>query len=154
MAQSTTGVLMQPTGTSSKSKAFTVTAHVARVILGLIFLVFGLNHSFHFIPMPPPTGTAADFLYGLMKAPYMFPLISFIEVISGVLLLSGSLIPFALLLLFPVTLNIFFFHLVLAPANLGMAVFLMAAHIVLAVYYWPVYKPIFKTENAWRSKSS
>ncbi len=154
MAQSAAGVLKQTTGTSSKSKAFTITAHIARVILGLIFLVFGLNGFFHFIPMPPPTGTAAEFIYGLLKAPYFIPFMASIQVICGVLLLSGAFIPFALLLLFPIALNIFFFHLVLALANLGMAVFIMAALIVLAIYHWPVYKPIFKTGNAWKSRDS
>jgi len=154
MTHSTAGVLIQPSGTSSKSKAFTITAHIARVILGLIFLVFGLNGFLHFIPMPPPTGTAAEFIYGLVKAGYFLPFMASIQVICGILLLSGTLIPFALLLLFPIALNIFFFHMILAPAGLGMAVLIIAAHIVLAVYYWPVYKLIFQTENAWKSKSS
>lgn len=153
MAHTTAGVLTQSTGSYSKSKAFTIAAHIARVILGLIFLVFGLNGFLHFIPMPPPTGTAADFTYGLFKAGYFFPFMASIQVISGALLLSGSLVPFALLLLAPIVINIFFFHLMLAPANLGMAVFIIAALIVLAVYYWPVYKAIFKSENAWKSKS-
>ncbi len=152
MTQSTAGALTQPTATFSESKAFTITAHVTRVLLGLIFLVFGLNGFLHFIPMPPPTGTAGEFMFGLMKAPYMFPAISFIELFGGILLLSGSLVPLALLVLFPIILNIFFFHLVLSPANLGMAVFILAANILLAIYYWPVYKPIFKTENAWKGK--
>ena len=154
MTHPTAGVLIQPAGTSSKNKAFTITAHAARVILGLIFLVFGLNGFFQFIPMPPPTGAAAEFIGGLIKAPYLLPFMALIQVISGVLLLSGRLVPFALLLLFPITLNILFFHLALAPEGLGMAVFIMAAHILLAIYYWPVYKPIFQTGNAWKTKSS
>lgn len=153
MTNSTTGVLTQSTGTSSQSKAFTITAQIARVILGLIFLVFGLNGFFNFIPMPPPAGTAGEFMFGLSKAPYFFPFMSLIQIISGVLLLSGTLVPFALLLLFPIALNIFLFHLVLAPANLVMAVFIVAACVVLAVYYWPVYKPIFQTGNAWKSRN-
>ncbi|MEO6452853.1 MAG: DoxX family membrane protein [Ginsengibacter sp.] len=153
MAHSTSAVLTQSTATYSKSKAFTLAAHVARVILGLIFLVFGLNGFLHFIPMPPPTGTAAEFVYGLVKANYFLPFMAFIQVMCGILLLSGSLIPFALLLLFPITLNIFLFHVALEPTGLGMAALIMAANILLAVYYWPVYKPIFKMENAWRNKN-
>ncbi len=154
MTHSTSGVLTQPTVLYSKSKAFTITAHIARVILGLIFFVLGLNKFLQFIPVPPPTGTAGEFMFGLSKAPYMFPLIGFIEVVAGALLLSGRLVPFALLLLFPINLNIFLFHLALTPESIGMGIFMMAAHILLAVYYWPVYKPIFKNENAWRAKAS
>lgn len=152
MTHPTAGVLIQPARTSAKSKAFTITAHAARVLLGSIFLVFGLNGFLHFIPMPPPTGTAGEFIYELVKSPILLPFMSLIQVISGVLLLSGRLVPLALLLLFPITLNILFFHLALAPEGLGMAVLVMAANILLAVYYWPVYKPIFKTDNAWKSK--
>jgi putative oxidoreductase len=154
MTQSTSAVLTHSTGTFLKSKAFAITAHIARVILGLIFLVFGLNGLLHFIPMQAPTGTAAEFIYGLVKAGYFLPLMATIQVICGVLLLSGSVVPFALLLLFPIALNIFFFHLVLAPANLGMAVFIIAAILLLAVYYWPAYKSLFKIENAWKRKRS
>ena len=150
MTQATTRVFGHPTGTSSKSKAFTITAHIARVALGLIFLVFGLNKFLHFIPGQPPTGVAGEFVFGLFKAPYLFPLIAFIEVIGGAFLLAGSLIPFALLILFPININILLFHLTLAPEGTGMSVLLMAAHIFLAVHYWPAYKPMFKIENAWK----
>ena len=152
MIQSTAGVPIEPTAIISKSKAFTIAAHVTRVLLGLIFLVFGLNGFLHFIPMPPLTGKAGEFLFGLIKAPYIFPLISSMQIISGVLLLSGSLVPIALLLLFPIALNIFLFHLTLSPSGLGMAGFIIAAIILLVIYYWPVYKSIFKTENAWKIK--
>ncbi len=144
---------MEPSSIHSKSKAFTIMAHIARVILGLIFHIMGLNGFFHFIPMPPPTGTAGEFAYGLSKAPYLFPFMSFIQVICGVLFLSGTLIPFAMLLLFPIALNILFFHLALAPSGLGLAGLIMASIIVLAVYYWPIYEPIFKIGNAWKNKS-
>jgi hypothetical protein len=46
-----------------------------------------------------------------------------------------------------------FFHLAIAPTGLGMAIFVIAANIFLAIYYWPVYKPIFNIGNAWKSKS-
>ena len=151
MAQTTAGIRPESTITISKSKAFTITAHIVRVILGFIFLVFGLNGFLHFIPMPPLTGAAADFFGGLFKAQYFFPLMAFMQVVCGVLLLSGTLVPLALLMLFPIALNIFFFHLVLAPGNLPMAIFIIAAIILLAVYYWQVYKPIFRVVNAWKA---
>ncbi|MEO6638290.1 MAG: DoxX family membrane protein [Ginsengibacter sp.] len=151
MAHTIEGGLIQPSITYSKYKAFTITAHIARVLIGLIFLVFGLNGFLHFIPMPAQTGAAADFSMGLFKGQYFFPLMALTQVISGVLLLSGTLVPLALLLLSPIVVNIFFFHLALAPSGLGMAIFIVAAVILLTVYYWPVYKPIFSTNNAWKS---
>lgn len=153
MTYSTASVLTPPAVTFSNSKAFTITAHIARVILGLIFLVFGLNSFFHFIPMPPPTGAAGEFFNGLFKAQYILPLIAAIQVIGGVLLLTGTFVPFALLLLSPIALNIFFFHITLAPEGLGLAALVVIPIVLLAVYYWSVYKPIFKTQNAWKNKS-
>ena len=138
--------------TQSTSKAFLITTQVARVILGLIFLVFGLNGFLNFIPMPPATGIAREFSFGLSKAPYFFPFMSLIQVICGILLLSGLLVPFAVVLLFPITLNIFFFHLMLAPEGIGMAVLIMLAHVLLIIKYWPVYKPVFNLTNAWKAK--
>ena len=151
MAQVTSNLISEPSATFSRSKGFTIIAHIVRVILGLIFLVFGLNGFFHFITMAGPTGPAGDFVIGLVKSQYFLPLMAFFQVLCGVLLLSGWLVPLALLLLFPITLNILLFHLALAPEGSIMAVFIMASNILLAVYYWPVYKPIFKTGNAWKS---
>lgn len=151
MAHAIEGGIIQPSITYSKNKAFTIAAHIARVLLGLIFLVFGLNGFLHFIPTPPPTGAAADFSMGLFKGQYFFPLMAFVQVVSGAMLLAGTFVPLALLLLSPIVVNIFFFHLALDPSGLGMAIFIVAAIILLAVYYWPVYKPVFKTGNAWKS---
>lgn len=154
MAHSTAGILTQPVKAYSRNRAFTIATHIARVLLGLIFLVFGLNGFFHFLPMPPLTKTAGEFVSGLLKSPLLFPFMSFIQVVCGALLLSGTLVPFALLLLAPIILNIFLYHLALAPESLGMAFFILAAHILLAIYYWPAYKPIFQSNNAWRSSKS
>lgn len=138
--------------TFSKSKTFLVATQIARVVLGLIFLIFGLNGFLNFIPMPPPTGIAGQFAFGLSKAPYFFPFLALIQVVVGFLLLSGLLVPFAIVLLFPISLNIFFFHLMLEPAGLGMALFIMVAHVLLIIKYWHVYRPIFNIPNAWKAR--
>lgn len=150
MTQFTPGVTTHPEVTNVRSRGFTITAHILRVILGLMFLVFGLNGFFHFIPMPPPTGVAGEFVMGLVKSGYFLPFMAFFQVLCGVLLLSGTLVPLALVILFPISLNILFFHLALEPSGLGMAIFIIAANLLLAYYYWPVYKPIFTTSNAWK----
>src|SRR5262245_14008901 len=90
----------------------------ARVVLGLIFTVFGLNGFLHFLPQPPSTPAAMAFGGALAATGYMFPLIKGTEVLAGVLLLSGRYVPLALTLLAPVVVNIVAFHLFLAPAGL------------------------------------
>lgn len=106
----------------------------ARVILGLVFLVFGLNGFFNFIPPPSgPVPEGAMALGGaLMKSGYLFQLIKGTEVVVGALLLSNLFVPLALALIAPVIVNIAAFHLFLAPEGLALAIGLVALEIYLA----------------------
>ena len=93
-----------------------------RYLLGLIFLVFGLNGFFNFLPQPPLPEAGLKFIMGLVESGYMMPLVKGIEVVTGVALLAGIFVPLALLLLAPVVVNIFLFHAFLAPGGGGMVV--------------------------------
>lgn len=96
---------------------------IARIILGLIFFVFGLNGFLNFIPPPPnlPESMMA-FMNGMMSTKYFFPLLKGTEVICGLLLLSGCFVPLALVVLAPIVLNIFLVHAFLAPEGLVLAI--------------------------------
>jgi uncharacterized membrane protein YphA (DoxX/SURF4 family) len=111
----------------------------ARIFLGLIFFVFGLNGFLHFLPNPPLPDAAGAFMGAMAKTGYMFPLIKGTEVLGGLLLLSGRLVPLGLLLLAPVIVNIVAFHFVLAPPN--PVTFLVLA---LPLYLAWVYRNNFK----------
>ncbi|MCY0993999.1 DoxX family protein [Nannocystis sp. ILAH1] len=108
---------------------------VARSLLGLLFLVFGLNGFLNFLPMPPHPGRAGEFLGALAASGYMFPLIKGTEVVGGALLLSGRLVPLALVLLAPVIVNIVAFHLALEPGGYGMLAFIVGLEVYLAWAY-------------------
>jgi hypothetical protein len=89
----------------------------ARVLLGLVFLVFGFDGLFHFFPLPPmPTG-AAVFLATLVRI-RLFYAVKAIEIASAVLLLSNRLVPLALAMLAPVIFNIVWFDVALDPSGL------------------------------------
>lgn len=105
-----------------------------RVLLGLVFLVFGANKLLHFIPQPPLPPAALPFLTGLIASGYMITTLAIVEMIAGVLLLAGRFVPLALTVLAPIIVNIALFHTVLAPAP-GMVVFLLAAELYLAWAY-------------------
>ncbi|KAF0093126.1 MAG: hypothetical protein E1N59_3127 [Puniceicoccaceae bacterium 5H] len=108
---------------------------IARYLLGLIFVVFGLNAFFNFIPMPPPSGQAAAFMGALFTSGYLYA-IKVLEILGGVLLLASKrTTPLGLLILGPIVVNIILFSLFLAPSGLGMAtvvgvlaLFLLGAH--------------------------
>jgi putative oxidoreductase len=95
---------------------------VARVLLGLLFLVFGLNGFFQFLHMPPPTGLAAQYFGVLFVSHYLVP-VFLLQVIGGALLLANRFVPLGLLLLGPVLVNILIFHSLMAPEGLPMALF-------------------------------
>ena len=97
----------------------------ARLFLGLIFFVFGLNGFLQFMPQPPLPEAAGSFMGALAATGYMFPLIKGTEVVAGALLLGNRFVPLALLLLAPIVVNIAAFHLVLAPVNLAMVFVLL-----------------------------
>lgn len=107
----------------------------ARVLVGVVFLVFGLNGFLHFIPQPPPSGGALAFTGGLASAAYFFPLLKGIEVAAGALLLSNRFVPLALTVLAPVVVNIVAFHLFLAPAGLPLVLAILALEVYLAWSY-------------------
>ncbi|MCB9597848.1 MAG: DoxX family protein [Sandaracinaceae bacterium] len=107
----------------------------ARVVLGLAFLVFGLNGFLGFLPMPPHEGGAGAFLGALAATGYMFPLIKGTEVLVGALLLGNRFVPLALTLLAPVMVNILAFHAVLEPAGVALPVVLLGLQLFLAWAY-------------------
>jgi hypothetical protein len=126
----------------------------ARLALGAIFTVFGLNGFLHFIPQPPPSGLAAVFLGGLAASGYMFPLIKGTEVIVGLLLLSNRFVPLALTVLAPIVVNILAFHLFLAPAGLVLPLVVTALGVYLASTERAVFAPFFRAKSAERIPAS
>ncbi len=113
-------------------------ALVARILLGLIFFVFGLNGFFHFIPVPPMPEAAGAFMMALKNSGYMIPLIKIIEVVCGIIFLSGWYVPFGLVLIAPGLYNILLFHAFLAPEGLPLAVVMVLLHGFLVYMNYPV----------------
>jgi uncharacterized membrane protein YphA (DoxX/SURF4 family) len=122
-------------------------ATAARILLGLVFVVFGLNGFLHFLPQPPMSGPPAAFAGALAATGYMFPLIKGTEVVAGALLLSGRYVPLALTLLAPVIVNIVAFHAFLAPAGLALPVVVLALEIVLAWSYRASFRSVLQART-------
>jgi putative oxidoreductase len=95
---------------------------IARFLLGLLFIVFGLNGFLGFLNMGPmPTGLAGQFMGALIQSHY-FWVVAALQVIGGVLLLAKRYVPLGLVLLGPVIVNILLYHIFLNPAGMGMAI--------------------------------
>lgn len=102
-----------------------------RILLGLIFTIFGLNGFFMFLPMPAPSPEAGAFFGALVATKYFFPVLKTIEICCGLLLLSGYFVPLAITILAPITIHIFLFHLFLDQSGLvlGIAVVVLDAYL-------------------------
>ncbi len=116
----------------------------ARLLMGLIFFVFGLNGFLNFIPPPPkPMAEGAmNFIGALMKTGYMFQLIAGTQLIVGALLLANRFVPLALVLIAPVVVNIVAFHLFLESSGLVIAIIVLALEIYLVWVYRKAFRPM------------
>lgn len=117
---------------------------IARLVMGLGFLVLGLNGFLNFIPPPttPMPEGAMAFAGALMGTGYMFPLIKGTEVLVGALLLANRFVPLALALIAPVVVNIVAFHVFLERSGLPIALVVLALEIYLAWSYRNAFRPM------------
>ena len=115
----------------------------ARLILGLGFLVFGLNGFLQFMANPPVTPEAGALLGAFAKTGYFFPMIKIIEILTGVMLLANILAPLAAVLMAPVLVGITTIHLFLNPAGIPMMVLLHVLHGIIVYGYRGYYKELF-----------
>lgn len=120
----------------------------ARVLLGLIFFVFGLNGFLNFIPQPALPDGAMTYMAGLGSTGYFFPVLKGTEVIAGLALITGIFAPLALVVLAPVIVQIFLFHAVLTPGveNLALPLVLVALAVVVAYGYRHKYEPLLQAK--------
>ena len=109
----------------------------ARVLLGLIFVVFGLHgfFQFSFIPAPEMNEAAGSFMGVLVGTGYFMIVVKLVELVSGLMILTGRFLPLGLILLAPVSVSILLFHTFLDQAGLGMAIFIVAMQLFLAWSY-------------------
>jgi uncharacterized membrane protein YphA (DoxX/SURF4 family) len=117
---------------------------IVRILMGLMFLVFGLNGFLWFIPPPKDPGpeAAASFVGALMKTGYMMPLVSGTQVLVGALLLINRFVPLALALITPILVGIVTFHFFLAPAGTAPGLILFLMDLYLAWAYRSAFRPM------------
>jgi len=117
---------------------------IFRVLLGLIYLVFGLDYFLHFIPYQPMhTGKAAALKDGLIGTGYIYPMMKTIQIIGGISLLVNRWAPFSAVMLFPISLNVLLFHTILVPSGWLMGVFLIVPNLFLGYAYRNYYAGMF-----------
>ena len=118
--------------------------HVARILLALPFVAFGINFFVPFMPQPPHTGAAATFFGGLAASGFVFPLIKATEIVAGLMLLANRFVAFALLLLAPIVVSIVGFHTITEPTMMPLHWIIAGLGLYLAYVHRDAYKPLFR----------
>ena len=117
---------------------------IVRVLLGAMMLFASISYFFNLGEQPAPTGDMATLMGGLMASKYMFPLVKSIELIAGLMLVSGKFVKLGTLLLLPISVNIFLIHTVTQVSDLPVAIFVLVANVFLIYSYWTDFKEIVK----------
>jgi putative oxidoreductase len=116
-----------------------------RIILGLIFFIFGLNNILHFLPMPLPSGDALTFMTVLATHGWM-TFVGVLMVIAGLLLIVGRFVPLALVLLAPIIVNIDLYHALLWPHGFAAAILVSVLEVILLVAYHRSFASLFVSD--------
>jgi uncharacterized membrane protein YphA (DoxX/SURF4 family) len=139
-----------PTDTQpQRSKSFSRYAvHGVRLLLGLMFLVFGLNGFLNFIPQPEDMPQEILNVMGAMMQAGYLTVVAGVEVIVAVMLLTNRFVPLALALLAPIVVGILTFHIAMAPATIGPGIVVLAMELYLAWAYRAAFRPMLKARVA------
>jgi uncharacterized membrane protein YphA (DoxX/SURF4 family) len=121
---------------------------VARYLLGLMFTVFGLNGFLQFIHQPPPTNPLTIQFLVAVSASHFAAFFFAVQVIGGLLLLSGFFVPLALTLLAAELYNILAFHMTLAPASVAPALVACVLWVLVFLRYRESFNGIFSVKPA------
>jgi len=116
---------------------------VLRILLGVLLIVFGSNKFIGFLPNFEFANPQAGVLFGALAGSYILKTVGFIEVIVGLLLTVNKSVPFALILMAPISVNIILFHATLDPANIGPGAFVFLVNAFLIYANWNTFKNLF-----------
>ena len=119
-----------------------IVAIIARVLLGLMFLVFGLNPFLKFLPAPPLEGVWGQFLGALFVSHYVW-FVGAVQVISGALFLIGRYVPLAIALSGPVVANIICYHVTMQHGFAQPAILATICWFILFWYYRASFAPLW-----------
>jgi uncharacterized membrane protein YphA (DoxX/SURF4 family) len=117
---------------------------IVRILLGLVFVVFGSNGFLQFLPMPPlPHNITGDFLHAFFASHYVYA-VAACQVIGGFFLILGRFVPLGLTILGPVIVNIVLSHIFLAAEGLPLALVVAALFVFLLWRYWAAFAAILR----------
>jgi putative oxidoreductase len=113
---------------------------IVRILMGLMFAFASIVVLFKLVPQPEQTGNVKIFMDGMTASVYLLTTVKVVELICAIAFLSGRFVPLATVVIFPVNLNIFLFHVFLEPQGLPVAILLLLGNLFLAWNYHEKYQ--------------
>src|SRR5271165_4380737 len=124
---------------------------IARYLLGLTFTVFGLNGFLNFIHQPPPANPLAIQFLVAVSTSHFAAFFFAVQLLGGLLLLSGYFVPLALTVLAAELYNILAFHLTLSPATIPPALVACVLWVLVFLQHRESFRGIFRAKPAMQS---
>jgi len=119
---------------------------IVRILMGLMFLFASIVVLFKLVPQPEMQGDVKTFNEGIAAAVYFMPLLKVIELLCGIAFITGRFVALAAVVIFPIIVNILFFHAFLAPEGLPVAILLFLGDLFLAYANRQKYAPLFQAK--------
>ena len=123
-----------------------IAALIARSLLGLIFTVFGLNGFLNFIKQPPPTNPLAIQFFTAVAGSHFAYMFFALQLVAGLLLLSGFFVPLALIILAAEIVNILTFHVTMDPGGLAPGLLTAVLWLIVFAYYRACFAPLLRAK--------
>lgn len=119
---------------------------IVRTLMGLLFLFASITYFFNLIPAPEMSGPVKTFNEGMAASGYLFTLLKVTELLCGIAFVSGRYVALACVVIAPVIINIFLFHVFLGPESLPIPIALVLGNAFLAYANWDKYRPLLASK--------
>ncbi len=119
---------------------------IVRTLIGLLFLFASITYFLNVAPPPELTGNVKIFMDGLAASGYIMPVVKVFELLCGLAFVSGRFVALAVVVIFPIAVNILLVHAFLIPSGLPVAIPLFLGILFLAYAYRQNYEPLLQSK--------
>ena len=116
---------------------------IVRILIGVLLLFASISYFFQLFPEPPLAGNMKIFNDGIKASIYLMPMVKIVELLCGLSFIIGKFNRITFIILMPISINILFTHIFLAPEGIAVATFLFLGNVFLLFTKWDSYKGLF-----------
>lgn len=116
---------------------------IIRILIGVLLLFASISYFFQLFPEPPLAGNMKIFNDGIKASIYLMPMVKIVELLCGLSFIIGKFNRITFIILMPISINILFTHIFLAPEGIAVATFLFLGNVFLLFTKWDSYKGLF-----------